>query len=92
MNQLIELMKLMRQAKHGVKFRIWFDPTEGDWLTLHLLLHEDWPEMKTQRGFQATITFAAIDNDPQVALDLTLPIFCEALKNTLNELDDENNG
>lgn len=92
MDQMIELVKLMRQAKHGVKFRIWFDPTDGNRLTFHLLLHHDWPEMKTQYGAQANITFEAIDRNPDSALEKVLDQFCKSLSGTLNELEDGTDG
>lgn len=92
MDHLLELVKLMRHARHGVKFRIWFDPTDGDRLTFHLLLHEDLPKMKVQRGGQTDITFEAIDRDAEAALEKVLSQFCKCLKNTLDELEDGTDG
>lgn len=64
MDELLELVKLMAETPHGVKFRIWNDPDDGECgrgLHFDMLLHEDWPKMETQRGKRVMVPCAGPD-------------------------------
>lgn len=93
MDEFRELMNLMHGTPHGVKFRVWYDPTEANkGLCFDLLLHQDWPEMKIQRGGRVYVSCMEPGGPKSDDIKDVLRKFSVALQKTIRELEGMTDG